>query len=67
MNGTDNSTKQHAPRPAFYAYVVVDKTTEPVTPLAVKLTRKDARKEVEFNPDADNLRVRRARVILFDN
>lgn len=54
-----------APRPSFFAYVVVDVSTTPAAPLEVKLTRAEARKFVEWRPDADRLRIRRAKVTLY--
>jgi hypothetical protein len=54
-----------APRPTFYAYVVVDVTAPDVKPIAVKLSRGEARKDIEWREDADNLRIRRARVSLY--
>jgi hypothetical protein len=54
-------------RPSFYAYVVIDSTAAELTPLAVKLSRSEAREFREWHPDADNLRVRRARVSLYQS
>lgn len=56
-----------APRPSFYAYAIVDVTTVPPTPVGVELTRSEARKKIEWLEDADNLRVRRARVSLYQS
>ncbi|MBA3678512.1 MAG: hypothetical protein H0W74_14110 [Sphingosinicella sp.] len=49
-------------RPSFYAYVIVDITAAELTPIDVKLSRSDARKIIAWSPDADNLRIKRARV-----
>jgi hypothetical protein len=49
-------------RPSFYAYVVVDSTAAELTPIEVKLTRQEAREFIKWRDDADNLRVKRARV-----
>lgn len=52
-------------RPSFFAYVVVDVTTTPATPLEVKLTRAEARKTIQWRADADHLRIRRAKITLY--
>jgi hypothetical protein len=49
-------------RPSFYAYVVVDGTAAELTPIEVKLSRSAAREFITWSPDADKLRIRRARV-----
>lgn len=54
-----------APRPSFFAYAVVDVSTTPATPIEVKLTRAEARKFIQWRPDADLLRIRRAKVMLY--
>lgn len=48
--------------PPFFAYVVMDTSVTPATPIEVKLTRAEARKFVQWRPDADVLRIRRAKV-----
>jgi hypothetical protein len=40
-------------------------STTPATPIEVKLSRAEARKFVQWRPDADSLRIRRAMVTLF--
>lgn len=53
------------PRPSHYVYAVVDVTDIDRKPLKVELSRGEAQKWRQFRPDADNLRVRRARLTLF--
>ncbi len=60
------------PRPSYYVYAVVDMST--VTPdsptpdlVTVKATRKEGRDFVTFHTDADNLRVRRGRLVLYES
>jgi hypothetical protein len=45
----------------------VDVSTTPPTPVEVKLTRAEARKFIQWREDADRLRVRRARVSLYQS
>jgi hypothetical protein len=53
------------PRPQFFAYVVVDVSSEPATPVRVELHRAKAREFVTWSPDAAHLRIRRAKVTLY--
>jgi hypothetical protein len=53
------------PRQSFIAHVVVDISTTPPTPIETKFTRAEARKFVQWRPDADSLRIRRAKVTLY--
>ena len=55
------------PRPSFYVYGVIDKSTDPPTLVTVKFTRNEARKHIDFSPDADNLRARRGRLTLYES
>jgi hypothetical protein len=56
-----------APRPSFIAYAIVDVATTPPTPVGVKMSRSDARTEVNESPFRDTLRIRRARVQLYQS
>lgn len=53
----------------FYAYVVVDKSAAPATPLAIVFSRSEGRAVIEALPRERQrtLRVRRAKVTLFDS
>lgn len=51
----------------FVVYVVVDKAKTPMAPLAIKLTRQLCREFIEKQPNAAELRTRRAKVTLFDS
>lgn len=55
-----------APRPTFYCYAVVN-VNEPDTaePLFYEKSRQEARKKIQWREDADQLRIRRARVSLY--
>lgn len=60
------------PRPQYYVYAVVDMST--VTPdspnpelVEVKQTRKEGRDLITYHPEADNLRVRRGRLTLYES
>jgi hypothetical protein len=54
-------------RPGFYAYVVVDVSQEPAAPQAMKMSRKDARDYISSLETSENLRIRRARVTLYQS
>jgi hypothetical protein len=51
----------------FYAYVVVDKSQNPPAPLTIKLSRQACNEFRSAQPNAAELRVRRAKVTLFDS
>jgi hypothetical protein len=51
----------------FYAYVVVDKSSNPPAPLTIKLSRQACNEFKNAQPNAAELRVRRAKVVLFDS
>lgn len=51
--------------PRFYVYVVVD-VADTVKAVAVRLSRREARDFIAEQPDTTNLRVRRARVTLYE-
>jgi hypothetical protein len=54
------------PRPTFYCYAVVNVNAPPTDePLFYEKTRQEARKKIQWREDADQLRIRRARVSLF--
>lgn len=55
------------PRPSFYVYAVVDMSEIPPALVVVKNTRKEGRDYVTYHPDADNLRVRRGRLTLYES
>lgn len=55
------------PQPQYIVYVVVDKSKTPLAPVAVKLTRQLCREFIEKQPNAAELRTRRAKVMLFDS
>lgn len=55
------------PRPSFYVYAVVDVSATPNELVEVKHTRKEGRDFVTFHPEADNLRVRRGRLTLYES
>jgi hypothetical protein len=54
-------------QPKFVAYVVIDINHEPAAPVAIKLSRQLCREFVLKQPNAGDLRVRRAKVFLFDS
>lgn len=54
-------------RPHFFAYAVVDTSTSPATPIEVKMTRAEARDFITWRDDGDTLRIRRARVTLYQS
>lgn len=57
-----------APRlQSFYAYVIVDPTTDPPKPLEVKMSRREARDALRWREDADQLRVRRIRALIYES
>lgn len=64
--GVSDAGAPPPPRQSFIAYVVVDITTTPPTPIEVKFSRSEAQKFRLWRPDADSLRVRRSKVTLFD-
>lgn len=55
----------------FYAYAVIDLSTSPPTPVAMQLSRKEAREMVrgalldKYSPST--LRVRRAKVLIYES
>ena len=51
--------------PTLYAYVVLDTSTTPHTPLKYELTRKAAQEYRHWQHNADALRVKRARVVVY--
>jgi hypothetical protein len=63
------SAARYAPVPAplrLIAYVVVDKSKSPAAPVTIKLSRQACRDFVEAQPNAVELRIRRAKVTLFE-
>ena len=56
-----------APLPTFVRYAVVDRRVEPLDPLAFARSRSDARALIEAHPDREHLRIRRARVQLYQS
>lgn len=54
------------PRQTFPAYVVIDVSTTPPTPVTLKMHRADAREHITWSPDAEHLRIRRAKVTLYE-
>lgn len=52
---------------SFYAYVVVDPSTDPQNYLEVKMSRQEARKALEWREEADRLRVRRIRCVVYES
>jgi hypothetical protein len=53
--------------PQYVVYVVVDKSKTPPTPLTIRLTRQLCREFKEKQPNAAELRIRRAKLTLFDS
>lgn len=51
----------------FYAYVVVDKSKNPPAPLTIKLSRQACNEFRNTQANAADLRVRRAKVVLFES
>jgi anti-sigma-K factor RskA len=61
--------KKPAPRPVVHLYIAVDKhDPRPLEPTIVALgtSRAECRKQIEFDPEADNYRVKRARATLYE-
>lgn len=54
-------------RPRHYCYAIVSKDTTPPALISVHLSRSEARKAVEFDPDAENLRIRRGCLTLYES
>jgi hypothetical protein len=64
------SGKTPAPRPVSYHYVVVDKRDlKPLEPtlIAVGLTRKACKDQIEFDPESDHYRIRRVRSVHYES
>lgn len=55
------------PRPSFYVYGTIDISTDPVTLVRVDNSRSEARKKLEFDPEADHRRIRRGRLSLYES
>lgn len=51
---------------SFIAYAVVNKAAEPPELVKVELSRKAGREFIQWHEDADDLRIRRAEVKLFN-
>ncbi len=56
-----------APRPSFYAYAIVDVATDPPTPVEVLMSRSAAREKIDQILLSTTLRIRRARVTLYQS
>lgn len=54
------------PRQTFSLYVVVDVSTTPPTPVITKMHRAEAREYITWSPDAEHLRIRKAKVTLYE-
>lgn len=58
------------PRPRAIVYVIVDRNDpNPLAPapVGVGLTRKACRDAIQFDPEADNYRIRRAGAVLYES
>lgn len=53
-------------RLSFIAYAVINKAAEPPELVKVELSRKAGREFIQWHEDADDLRIRRAEVKLFN-
>lgn len=59
--------KPARPRPSIWMYGVVDiRDPEAPTLVGVKDTRKECKEVIQWSPDADTLRARRIRIIVYD-
>lgn len=59
-----------SPRPVVHLYVIVDKRDPDPrnpTPLGVGLTRQECREQIQFDPEADHFRIRRARATIYES
>lgn len=54
-------------RQSYYSYTIVDVSTEPPTPVDVRMTRAECRELIGWRDDADNLRIRRGRTTLYQS
>lgn len=55
------------PRPSYYVYAIIDPRETPIKLIAVQLSRAEARKHIVWSKDADSLRIRRAKLLLYDS
>lgn len=63
------SKAKAAPPPAkrkVYIYAVVDKRQDPPTIVHLEKTRRAAREKIEWSKDADHLRVKRGRLLIYE-
>lgn len=54
-------------RPHFWMYAVMDVRTTPPTAVGVAMTRQKAKDIKLWHEDADHLRVRRARALVYES
>lgn len=62
-----NAGSALAAPPKFYAYVVIDTAASPPAPVKLELSRQAAREWALRQPNAAELRVRRAKVFPFES
>lgn len=56
-----------APLPTFVRYAIIDRRHPAPDPLHFESARSDARAWIEAHPDREHLRIRRARVQLYQS
>lgn len=55
------------PRPSFHCYAIIDVTTAPPALVGVEMSRSDAREKLKWREDSDALRIRRARLTMYES